>query len=666
MQHTATPSTHPTQEPHWLEEALRRAVLLIILLLAAWLSTSRAQAVSGTSPDGSTVQGRVFHDLNANGVYDAGEEGVANVLVSNGREVVRTAADGTYTIALIANRDLSIVQPGGWRVPTDHRNVPQFFYIHKPEGTGYEMRFGGLPPTGPAPATVDFPLTRTEGGTQGASQQFTCAVLGDTQTYSNEQISFLRDGALTDIARAGLTENDCLLYLGDVVGDDLGLLDRLLELGGGLGAPQWLVIGNHDFDFDARTNADKADSWRRLYGPNYYAFEQGEVLFVVLDNVFYPCTEEDFARGRLNCDPERRPNYNGRLTEDQLLWLEALLEHTPEDRLIVLAHHIPFVSFVDAGSNQHQTDDLPRIYALLEGRPALSLSGHTHTTENHAPGQSFEGWEASVGVTQLPFRHIIAGAGSGAWFQGDFSVDGVPMSLQRMGAPMGYLRLDFAGTTYRERYIGARLGEDRGQWVSVSTPEYRSWFTSIMEWVRMPAAERGEVPPFSVHDLPDTRIVHPDDFQRDGGVWLTANVWLGSAETVVEARLPDGRVLALERTQQGQGEAARIGAEWSDPFATQRQLTVARYAIQSTSGDEQAQGFELFQGRSNGPAAPRPQSSVADRNMHLWRVQLPALGEGVHRIQVTSTDRNGLQYRDILTLEVRADRPPKYWRSEVW
>jgi hypothetical protein len=648
----------------------RAGILVPLIIITGWLMPAPVASqdfvagpqVSGISTDGSTVRGVVFEDLNRNGIRDAGEPGIPNVLISNGVGFVRTDADGAYSIRLVPNYDLTIVQPSGWRVPTDQRMVPQFFYIHKPEGTGYPMRFGGLQPTGSAPETVNFPLTRSG----VASDTFTCAVLGDPQTYSNEQLGFLRDGVFNDLMQKELTSGDCLIYVGDVVGDDLDLMERLLELGAGIGAPQWLVLGNHDVDFDAQSNDDKADSWRRIYGPNYYAFEQGNVLFVTIDNVYYPCTSEDFARGRVNCNPERNPSYNGRLTETQLQWLEELIRQTPEDRLIVLSHHIPFVSFVDATSNQHQTDDMPRIYAMLEGRQVLSLSGHTHTIENHAPGQFFEGWYESVGVPPLPFRHIVVGAASGAWYQGDFSVDGIPMALQRMGAPKGYLELKFAGTEYAERYIGARLGEHRGQWVSLNTPDFRAWFDSIMEWWRTPSAERAAVPPRSVHDLPDTRLLVPSDFARDGGVWLTANVWMGSAETRVTASFANGTVLELERTQQGQGEAVRIGAAWADPFAVVRQLTVARHAIVSESGDESAQGFELFRGRRVGPSAPMPQSSISDRNMHLWRVQLPELPLGVHPVRVTSTDRNGRTYTDVITIEVREELPPKHWRGELW
>lgn len=622
-----------------------------------WIATPE---IAGLKAGGETINGHVFYDANRDGLFDEKEGGVQGVLVSNGVEWTTTDGDGRYEIAVRNDMNLTIVQPSGWRVPTDERMVPQFFYIQKQGGTGYDMRFGGLPDTGPAPAMINFPLIR-EGA---AAESFTCSVLGDPQAYSNEQVGWLRDGVIADIVDAGLTPYDCMIHLGDVVGDDLGLLDRILSISSVTGVPQWMVIGNHDIDFDARTNDDKSDSWRRIYGPNYYAFEKGDVLFIALDNVYYPCGEESVAAGRMNCAEGRGPSYNGRLTEQQFTWLEGLVEHTPEDRLIVLMHHIPFVSFVDATSGQHQTDELNRIHDIVDGREALSLSGHTHELENLSPGQIFDGWTEQTGIGPLPFRHIIAGAASGAWYRGDFNVDGVPMAMQRLGAPMGYLHLDFLGADYKESYIGAGLGRDRGQWIGVNTPGFRQWFSTIMEWVRMDNDERDDVPPYSINDLPDTKILTPEDFEQ--GVWLTANVWAGSEETRVMAELPDGTAIEFARTQEGEGEGPRIGAEWADPFATARQLSVARFAYQSRMGGERAQGFELFQGSQFGPAPPQPQGSIADRNMHLWRAELPKLPSGAQVIRVTSTDRHGKTFTDTITLEVMDERPPRYWRQEPW
>lgn len=608
--------------------------------------------------DGEFVSGAAFYDADRDGVRDADEEGVAGVLVSNGLDWTETGDDGGYRIAVRDDMNLTIVQPSGWRVPTDRRRLPQFFYIHKPGGSPDALRFGGLPDTGPAPARVDFPLVRRDAVEHG----FSCAAVGDSQTYSNREIGWLRDGVLTDVVKLA---PDCVLYVGDVVGDDLGLIDRLVGIGAAAGAPQWLVHGNHDIDFDAVSDADSADSWRRIVGPEYYAFERGNVLFVALDNVVYPCGEAPEDAGHEFCGDADWPTYNGRVGQTQMRWLAGLLERTPRERRIVIATHIPLVSFADPESRKHQTDNAGRLHELVSGRPALSLSGHTHTIENHSPGQHFEGWREAAGVDALPFRHIVAGAASGAWYQGDFNVDGNPMALQRMGAPNGVLMIDFDETGYTERYVGARIEPERGMWLGLNTPGFRHWYDEIMAWRGWDDEERHPLPPYSINDLPDSGIVTRADLAD--GVWLTANVWAGSAETVVIASIAGGPELELQRTQAGNGDSPRIGAEWADPFAAERQLSVARYALISRKGDARAQGFELFKGSDYGPAAPRPQRAVTDRNMHLWRARLPDdLAAGVHVVEVTARDRHGREIRDTLIVEVRAERPPPFFRRDRW
>ncbi|MEM1151730.1 MAG: calcineurin-like phosphoesterase C-terminal domain-containing protein, partial [Pseudomonadota bacterium] len=548
-----------------------------------------------------------------------------------------------------------------FQVPHDENWVPQIAYEHKPAGSPKPLRYGGLPSTGALPEAINFPLIASDVG-----NQFKCAVLGDTQTYSNQDISYFRDSTIDDLL--GLAPGkrpDCILAVGDVMGDDLDLIPRMAEVISTVRAPQWWVHGNHDFDFDADFDEDSADSWRRLYGPAYYAFEIGDILFIALDNVVYPCTREDARiEGREFCVEDDRKRYNGRITDDQMAFVAGLLRLTDEDKLVVLAHHIPFVSFVDQSAAAHQTDNVNALYALLEGRQALSLSGHTHTIENISPGDRFEGWADAVGVSTLPFRHIVAGAASGAWFTGDFDTFGVPMALQRLGGPRGWLSLDFDGADYIETYFGSNLASDQHMWVSVNTPEFRDWFSAIMAWGQQESGTRDPMPPFSINDLADVKILTPADLAE--GSFLTANVWNGTTDTQVSARIGDS-VLVLEHTQPAQGEGVKTGAEWADPFATQRQLSVARWAIQSRSGIARNQGWEAFQGSRFGPATPQPQFSVADRSSHLWKVRLPeTLPLGVHGVEIIAVDRHGREHQETIIIEVRESRPPKRFRSEVW
>ena len=610
-----------------------------------------------------TIRGYVFEDVNGDGERQADESGVASVKVSNGLAVVLTDDTGYYELAVRPDMNLSVVQPSGWEVPVDERMVPQFFYIHKEGGSPNPLRFGGLPDTGPAPAEVNFPLRR-----KAASKSFRAAVIGDSQTYSNAEIGYFRDSSVVDILSIPGQEPDFLLFVGDVVGDDLGLLDRVIRVGAVAEKPQWLVQGNHDLDLDALADADSSDTWRRVYGPNYYAFEEGGALFVVLDNVVYPCGEADMAMpGRDFCAEGERPTYNGRVPEEQMEWLANLLEKTPKDRLIVFAHHIPFVSFVDPDSTKHQTDNLLDIYSLVDDRKALSLSGHTHTMENHAPGQMFDGWDRSVGIDEVKFRHIIAGAASGSWYLGDLNYRGVPMSFQRMGAPKGVLMMDFEGSRYREHYLGGGVSAEKVMWADLNTPRFRSWFETLMEWNA--SASRPEClenpPPLSINDLGDNRFLTPEDLQE--GVWVTANVWTGSAENTLSLSLNGGEPVMMERTQSGARDSIKIGAEWADPFTSQRQLGVARVALRSTSGIERNQGYEAFRGSRMGPAHPQPMGRVSDRNMHLWRARLPAdLPTGTHKARISNTDRNGKTTTEVLLFQVATERPPLRWRTEPW
>jgi hypothetical protein len=202
-------------------------------------------------------------------------------------------------------------------------------------------------------------------------------------------------------------------------------------------------------------------------------------------------------------------------------------------------------------------------------------------------------------------------------------------------------------------------------WVGLNTPPFRDWFDALYQWEDTDRDRRHPLPPYSINDLADTGIVTPDDLSA--GVWLTANVWDGSAETRVKATLPDGREWPLQRTQAGEGEAPRIGAEWADPFAAQRQLSVARYALISRRGEARDQGFELFKGSARGPAAPQPQGSIADRSPHLWRARLPAdLDLGVYAVEVSMLDRHGRTANETLIIEVRENRPPAHFRRDVW
>ncbi len=593
-----------------------------------------------------TIGGVVFEDADRDGRLGAGERGVPGVKVSNGRDVAVTDAQGRYALPARKDMALFVIQPSGWRVPTDQRWIPQFAYQHKPAGSPKALRYGGLPSTGPLPSAVNFPIIPSETG-----QRFDCAVLGDTQPASNIEVGYVRDSMVRDLLNAP-KKPACLLALGDIVSDDLHLLPRTAEVMGVIGVPQWWVQGNHDYDHDADHDIDSSDTWRRLYGPNNYAFEMGQAVFIVLDNVSFPCGEDPReARERPFCKQYWK-TYNGRLLPDQMTFIANVLKATDPKKLVVFAAHIPFVGFDNAESQPHQTDNLDELYALVKDRPALSLTGHSHTLENLAAGDSMAGWKATTGVSTIPFRHLVAGAVAGDWWGGDYDVDGTPMSLQGDGSPRGYVDFAVDGTDYTLDYRASGLSRDRAMWLSVSTPRFRTWADQIFAWRDQPEDKRDPVPPFSVQDLYDAKLLNKADLA--GQSWLTADVWMGDSTSQVMISIDGAAPVPMTRTQEMKGEAVRIGSAYSDPFALQRQLTMARAAIQSRSGDPETQGYVQGRQKRLPPMPPQPRGSRADHSPHIWRHDLPAdLAEGMHTAVVTVTRAQGEPARDTLVFEVR-------------
>jgi hypothetical protein len=609
--------------------------------------------------DDKAIAGVVFDDANRNGRLDAGERGVAGVKVSNGREVVLTDPQGRYGLPVRSDMSVFVVQPGGWRVPTDRRWIPRFAYEHKPAGSPKALRYGGLPPTGPLPSAINFPIIPTESG-----QGFDCAVLGDVQPASNIEVGYVRDSLVRELLNAP-RKPACLLALGDIVSDDLHLIPRTAEVMGAVGAPQWWVQGNHDYDHDADHDIDSSDTWRRLYGPNNYAFEMGQAVFIVLDNVSFPCGEDPReARERPFCKQYWK-TYNGRLLPDQMTFIANVLKATDPKKLVVFAAHIPFVGFDNSESQPHQTDNLGALYALVKGRPALSLTGHSHTLENLAAGDSMAGWKDTVGVTAIPFRHLVAGAVAGDWWGGDYDIDGTPMSIQGDGSPRGYVDFAVDGTSYTLDYRASGLPRDRAMWLSISTPAFRDWADKIFAWRDAPEDARDPVPPLSVQDLPDVKLLSRADLA--GRSWITADVWMGDSTTKVMVSIDGATPAPMARTQDLKGEGIRTGSAYSDPFALQRQLTMARAAIQSRSGDAEAQGYVQGRQKRLPPMPPQPRGSRADHSPHIWRFDLPAgLAEGPHTAVVTVTREQGEPARDTLVFEVRSAPLKRTFDFDHW
>jgi hypothetical protein len=599
------------------------------------------------SSDTDIVKGKVFIDRNKNGVMEHEERGIQSVLVSNGRDVVKTDKNGHYELAAFDGMTVFITKPAAYDVPVDEDNVPQFFYHHLPEGSP-ELRFGGLKPTGPLPEEINFPLIRNDTGNRKRKNNFKMIVIGDTQPYSNNEVGYVRDSLAKEFAAMDMDDVEGIIVEGDVLGDDLGLYPRFKQILGVANTPQYYVPGNHDLDFDALTDENSFDTFKREWGPAYYSFDIGRVHFIVLDNVQYPCVNHDGKHGF--CDDG--DTYNGYVTEQQMEWLANDLSFVPLNNLVVLNTHIPITSFVDSGSNKHQTDNAGDIYRLLEGRPALALSGHTHTLEHFEPGEGARPDIAGLDIPATPFPQIITGAGSGSWWSGDFDDDGVPMSYQRLGAKRGFMVFEFDGNTFKDSFKATGESAEKQIAVSMLTPTFIDWYSQLSDWLQ---AGADGVPPVNINDLEDKMIIPVDEVYDSK---LTANVWNGSSSTKVSVKIDDRDEMEMVRSE-----------NTLDPFALEKQMYVYRFAAESTSGNPRTQGFELWGGATHGPCSPRPSDEWlhTDNSNHLWEVALPTdLENGVHTAKVRAEDKYGRTYHETVVFEIRDERPEPFARNYLF
>lgn len=410
-------------------------VLCVVLLLGAVLAQ-----------EGALVRGVVFEDTNRNGVLDSGEKGIPGVCVSNGREVVQTDNEGKYKLPAYENMIVFVTKPSGYDFPPSRYNTPLFFYVHRPNGSHEAIReYPGIAPTGPLPESLHFPLYKVE-----ESENFKVVVFGDTQVSDHREIVYLRDAVITEVAK---NHKDALLAiaLGDNINDPLNLYHRYLSVMAGMEVPVHYVIGNHDINFDAPDDTWKHETFSYLLGPNYYSFNVGKVHFVILDSFVWD--------GKA---------YYGEISEKQLQWLANDLAFVPKDHLVVVAMHIPLISYIDRTAEKHQVKNRDKLFAILEGRNVLFLAGHAHTIEKFFPGDTFGDWSPN-----LPFPQIIAGAACGSWWSGPKDDRGIPYSYQRDGAPKGYFVLEFQGNAWKDTFYP--VGISRQINVSFFSPQIPAW-----------------------------------------------------------------------------------------------------------------------------------------------------------------------------------------------
>ena len=431
------------------------------------------------------IKGTVFEDANKNLIFDKGEKGVPGVLVSNQSDVVQTNEKGQFKISIDDETVIFITKPAGYATPLNENNLPRFYYIHQPKGSP-ELKFGGIEPTGKIPRRLNFPLFKIE-----ESEKFEVIIFADPQPRDHKEVSYIRDDVAAELVA---TKAACGITLGDIMYDNLSLYDRYNKVVSQIGIPFYNVPGNHDENYDSPDDHYALETFKRVFGPNYYSFDYGKVHFIALDDVEY-----------LGKNEKGNPHYQGKIGEKQLQWLKNDLSFVPKDRLIVLTMHIPLFTTYGDGADVNVVDR-NQLFEILKDRDrVLSLAGHMHELEHNFIGKEL-GWQA-----EQPLQQLICAAVSGSWWTGIKDERGIPIADQRDGTPNGYHIIRFDGNQYREFFKPANRGTD-----------FQLRISSPVDTVYQ-------------HELQNTPIV--------------VNVFDGSEISIVEYKIDDSRFQGMQQTR---------------------------------------------------------------------------------------------------------------------
>ncbi len=316
-------------------------------------------------------------------------QGVANVVVTDGVNCTSTDANGHYTLT---GRDKAnyvyISTPAGYSSPQNDDGVVQFHLKINEEQNEY-----------------NFELSSKESN----ENHHSFVVLADPQLYVEKNYDVLQ--YRVDDLRQTITEHGLPCHgmtAGDIVGNDQTMYQRYNQIMASANIEYRTAMGNHDGIFYLRSNEGSEKGYEDTFGPAYYSYNVGKIHYVVLNNNFY------LGRGWL---------YIGYIDEPQLQWLENDLSYVAQGSTLVVMLHIPT-------TNSNQIDDAPynnsltcnvmsnnkALYNIVENYTTHIISGHTHINANYE-------------IKDNLYEHNVAGF-CGAWWQGPLCTDGTPAGYQ--------------------------------------------------------------------------------------------------------------------------------------------------------------------------------------------------------------------------------------------
>lgn len=357
------------------------------------------------------------------GIVSSAGVGVENVVVSDGAEVTVTNEKGIYQLKSAKKWGYVFISvPSGYEVPSVGV-LPQFHRALKNSADVVER--------------ADFKLEKVDG-----QDSYKIFMLGDMHLANRtgdlgQFAQFTSD--LTDYMTRHKGEKMYALTLGDMTWD-------LYWYSNSYYFPQYLntinsqiknlqifhTMGNHDNDFQTRSDYDAAVKYVDQICPTYYSFNIGKVHYVVMDDI--DCSSYDGTESR---------NYVKSLSAEQLDWLAKDLSHVAKTTPVVVAMHAQVFYPTTSGFKiDHDQVNTLRLFDILDGYTVRFVTGHTHNLFNVTP-------DAPI-VDGHNFREYNSGSVCASWWWSGNLTPGIHIGTD--GTPGGYGIWDVTGTDFQCLY----------------------------------------------------------------------------------------------------------------------------------------------------------------------------------------------------------------------
>lgn len=357
------------------------------------------------------------------GIVSSAGVGVENVVVSDGAEVTVTNEKGIYQLKSAKKWGYVFISvPSGYEVPSVGV-LPQFHRALKNSADVVER--------------ADFKLEKVDG-----QDSYKIFMLGDMHLANRtgdlgQFAQFTSD--LTDYMTRHKGEKMYALTLGDMTWD-------LYWYSNSYYFPQYLntvnsqiknlqifhTMGNHDNDFQTRSDYDAAVKYVDQICPTYYSFNIGKVHYVVMDDI--DCSSYDGTESL---------NYVKSLSAEQLDWLAKDLSHVAKTTPVVVAMHAQVFYPTTSGFKiDHDLVNTLRLFDILDGYTVRFVTGHTHKLFNVTP-------DAPI-VDGHNFREYNSGSVCASWWWSGNLTPGIHIGTD--GTPGGYGIWDVTGTDFQCLY----------------------------------------------------------------------------------------------------------------------------------------------------------------------------------------------------------------------